>query len=283
MKSSKNKLYFIDGKYYTETNERNMEEPVMSVALNYQLSILGQYSISPTPEIVTTLMTAINRETNEVFLPNIINCQQIEIPSNKITIRPNLGFVSQDQKYSIIMLNDRIDINYNRIPNIDIEMGGFYTLAKNALSAIMRDLNLFANRLAINVQMLLEFEDTDKLRDLGKDLIKGAQYYSDKVFCEWSTRINSQSSIQIADGCEKINVIAEISTAQAIQEQKPAILYHIDINTLPLNTGMRFNYESISPFVESAMPVARQLINDIERLISDERRNDSKRSTGTKR
>ncbi len=238
----------------------------MSVALNYQLSILGQYSISPTPEIVTTLMTAINRETNEVFLPNIINCQQIEIPSNKITIRPNLGFVSQDQKYSIIMLNDRIDINYNRIPNIDIEMGGFYTLAKNALSA-----------------MLLEFEDTDKLRDLGKDLIKGAQYYSDKVFCEWSTRINSQSSIQIADGCEKINVIAEISTAQAIQEQKPAILYHIDINTLPLNTGMRFNYESISPFVESAMPVARQLINDIERLISDERRNDSKRSTGTKR
>ena len=56
----------------------------MSVALNYQLSVFGKFTIAPLPDVITALMNKINTETQEIFLPNIINSQQIEIPSNKI-------------------------------------------------------------------------------------------------------------------------------------------------------------------------------------------------------
>ena len=56
----------------------------MPMALNYQFSIFGNYSIVPTPEIVTQLMARINASTGEAFLPNIINAQQIEVSSNQI-------------------------------------------------------------------------------------------------------------------------------------------------------------------------------------------------------
>lgn len=55
-------------------------------------------------------MNKINTETKEIFLPNIINSQQIEIMSNKITTIASLGFVTQNQRYSIAILNDRIDV-----------------------------------------------------------------------------------------------------------------------------------------------------------------------------
>ena len=86
----------------------------MATVINYQLSMFGKFSISPTPETISTLMPKINERTKQVFLPNLISSQQIEIPSNRVTAISNLGFVTQDQKYNISILNERIDVTYNK-------------------------------------------------------------------------------------------------------------------------------------------------------------------------
>ena len=129
----------------------------MPMALNYQFSIFGNYSIIPTPEIVTQLMARINASTGEAFLPNIINAQQIEVSSNQIKSISNLGFITQNHKYSISLLNNRIDINYNKnndetAPEID----EFFSLATTGLNEIINYFNLSSYRLAANFQLVFE-------------------------------------------------------------------------------------------------------------------------------
>ena len=112
MNALRKSLYHLDGAYYLSSKAK--EDNNMPMALNYQFSIFGNYSIVPTPEIVTQLMARINVSTGEAFLPNIINAQQIEVSSNQIKSISNLGFITQNHKYSISLLNNRIDINYNK-------------------------------------------------------------------------------------------------------------------------------------------------------------------------
>lgn len=239
----------------------------MSIAINYQLSIFGKYSVSPTPEVITKLMTGINEASGEMFLPNIINSQQIELPSNRITAISNLGFVTQNQQYNIVLLNERIDVSYNKILDAEIDMDGYFLMAEKILSVIMGQLNLTSNRLAVNIQMLAEIDCLNKLNTLGKFLIKSIDYYNDKDYCEWSTRTNSNTNININGLDERINVITDISSAQSVKDQKPAILYHIDINTVQQNMSMRFNNSHIKAFVDKVLPISHAIITDVERVI----------------
>lgn len=269
MNNLRNTLYSVNNVYYS-INGKYKEAIIMPVGLNYQLSILGNYSVSLSPEMITTLMTKINQVSTEVFLPNIINSQQIEIPSNRVSTISNLGFVTQDQKYNIAILNDRIDINYNKALDIELGLGEFYAMAESLLKSIMQTCSFSSNRLAANMRMLLELESFDYMQGLGKKILKSPQYYGDKSFCEWSTRVNAQSSIQIRDMDEGINVITDISSAQSAQGEKAAVIYHMDINTLPQNTNMRFDCSSLKPFIDCILPIAGIITNDVERLIFDD-------------
>lgn len=262
-------LLLIDNNYYV-INIEDREASTMSVALNYQLSMFGKYSIIPSPETITALMNKINQETQKVFLPNIINSQQIEIPANRITTIANLGFITQDQQYSITILNERIDINYNKVDDSLISMKDFYDFAIKALYVIIGYSGVVSNRLAMNIQRVCEMESFADLRARGKALLKSATYYDDKELAEWSMRTNSQVDVQIKESQEKLNVITDISSGQDVTGQKAAVLFHVDINTLPQNQNMRFGEDSLEPFVREAASIATNLITDIERLILDE-------------
>lgn len=242
----------------------------MSIVLNYQFSIFGNYSIVPTPEIITGIMSQINAATGETFLPSIINAQQIEVSSNQIKSISNLGFITQNHKFSISLLNNRIDINYNRnndddAPSID----EFFSLATTCLNKIIDYFGLSSYRLAANFQLVSELSNFEILQTLGNKFIATASYYDDKSFCEWSNRVNSQSEIKILGTTESINVITNISSATSVQGE-PAILYYIDINTLPQNQSMRFSSPAITSFSDEIMPTAKKIIEDVERLIRNE-------------
>lgn len=239
----------------------------MSIALNYQLSAFGKFAIVPVPNLITALMEKINAETDETFLPNIINSQQIEISSKKIINVANLGFVSQNQKYSIAILNDRIDVNYNKVDDTDVDMEMFYGFSVNVLSAIMGHCEVLSNRLAINIQRACEFDGFEKLRTCGKKLVVSAAYYDDKELAEWSMRTNSQVTILLDERQEELNVITDISSGQDITGQKAVCLFHIDINTVPQKQSMRFTKDSLSMFVLNTKTIAQKLTSDIERLI----------------
>lgn len=242
----------------------------MTTAINYQLSMFGTYSISPTPETIAELMPKINQNTQQAFLPNLISGQQIEIPANRVTTISNLGFVTQDQMYSISILNDRIDVTYNRVNDVEISMDDFYALALKIFATIFEAPGAISNRLAINIQEVCEMDNFEEMKRKGKDLLKPAAFYEEKALTEWSTRTNSQEIIQINESDENVNFITEISSAQDVTGQKAAILFHVDINTAPQNSSIRFNTGALSQFVKSVTPLAQGIVNDVERLIHGE-------------
>ena len=266
-----NRYFFRVNNNYYILFDNNREDVKMSVTLNYQLSIFGKFTIAPLPDVITALMNKINTETQETFLPNIINSQQIEIPSKKITTVANLGFVTQDQQYSIAILNDRIDINYNKVNDSDVDIEMFYAFSVKALVVIMDYFGIASNRLAINIQRICEFDSFEKLQLCGKNLVASAAYYNDKEFAEWSTRINSKVNINLDEHQEMLNVITDISSGQDITGQKAVCLFHIDINTAPQNQSMRFRKDSLPSFVQNAKDIAIRLIGDVERLIMDDK------------
>ena len=269
--ASINRYFFRVNKNYYILAKNGREDVKMSVALNYQLSVFGKFTIAPRPEIITDLMNKINAETQEIFLPNIINSQQIEISSNRITTIANLGFVTQNQQYSIAILNNRIDINYNKTDDSDVDVETFYAFSVKALVAIIDYFEIVANRLAINIQQVCEFDSFEKMHSCGKKLVASAAYYDDKAFAEWSMRTNSQVSIELDERQEMLNVITDISSGQDVTGQKAACLFHIDINTAPQNQSMRFRKDSLLPFVQNAKAIAIKLIGDVERLIMNDK------------
>ena len=244
----------------------------MLTAINYQLSVFGKFSIAPTPEIIANLMTKLNQETQKTMLPNMITSQQIEIPSNRISTISNLGFITQDQMYNIAILNERIDVTYNRVNEVEISQSAFYKFAIKALSVIIDNSGITANRLAANVQFICEMHDFNSLYAKGKELLKNAEYYNGKNYEEWSLRTNALDSVHINDSNEIINVITDISSAQNTIG-KALIVLHTDINTLPQNTNLRFGKETLEPFVESIMPIVSDIAAGVERLIIHEESN----------
>lgn len=258
----------FQGQYYTELIDT--EDYIMSIALSYQLSIFGKYAITISPETITGLMVRINQETQHTLLPNIISRQQIELPSNKITIVSNLGFVSQDQLYSIAIFNERIDVNYNKINDATENMDTFYGFAIKALAAIIDYSGILSNRLAMNIQQICQMERFDKLNALGKAFVKTAAYYDGKKFSDWYLRTNGIADFSVDNVQERMNVITDISSGQDASGQQAAVLFHVDINTLPQNQDMRFNKQALEPFVQNAKDIASTIITDVERLISNE-------------
>lgn len=261
-------LYFLGNRYYNVFDNIFRRSINMATVLNYQLTIFGTYSIEPSPDTITLLMNAINKATGELFLPNLISGQQVEIPSNRITTISNLGYVTQNQKYNISILNERIDINYHRVDNSDLGISDFYQFAVKALSAIMQECSLKSNRLAANIQVLANAIHEPLIPDLGKKLVASAEYYDDKPFVEWSTRINSISFVQIDNIEEKLNTILSINTAVENPSQRQALLYHLDINTVPQNTTLRFCNTSLAEFTTNVTPIIEKILIDVERLIS---------------
>ena len=260
-------LFKVNNKYFSI--EWNSKESVrMATVINYQLSMFGKFSISPTPETISTLMPKINERTKQVFLPNLISSQQIEIPSNRVTAISNLGFVTQDQKYNISILNERIDVTYTKPSDVDVSMDDFYELAIEAFTALFDNSNAVSNRLALNIQEVCEMESFDKMKSKGKELLKAAAFYEGKPLAEWSMRTNSQENIQLNEADELVNYITEVTSAQDMTGQKAAVLFHIDINTVPKNANIRFDVSALKQFVQTVTPVAQRIANDVERLIS---------------
>ena len=242
----------------------------MSMVLNYQLSVFGSFKITPKPETITELMPKMNLHPDIMLLPNVVTGQQIEIPTNNITITSNLNFVSTKQQYVVSITDERIDVNYNRVNDEEINIEQFYSFAISILTVLLDFTGTKATRLAVNIQYVYNFSSFPLMHDFGKKVIKEVPYYSDKELSEWSIRLNSESEIKIGEYDEMVNVITDVNSAQDITGKKPAVLFHIDINTSPKNSTSRFDSVSLKSFVDNALERASEIYTGVEGLLRDE-------------
>mgnify|MGYP007007934147 CR=1 FL=1 len=239
------------------------------MTLNYQLSIFGKYSIEPTPDIISDLMGRINTKLSAEFIPSALEVPNVDIENKTVSINTNLRFITLDRRFSIVLLNDRIDVNYNKASEEEEDGTKFFHMAEQTLSLIMEYFNLHSNRLAMNIQQVFVPISSTALNSIGKQCLKCSAYYDDKSFDEWSTRVNSQTEFLLNNTAETVNVITIMSNAH-IQGKEKVVMCHVDINTAPQNTDMRFTKDILGDFVNKGMITATNIIEGLEGLISHE-------------
>lgn len=240
----------------------------MMEAVNYQLSAFGNFSAPPTPTNIVALMQEFNKATGVDFLPNIINSQQVELPANRITTISNLGFVTNDQQYNVVVLNERIDVTYTRVQD-EVAIDSFFEIAEKVLSVILKFFNGKANRLATNIEYIVPC-DLSSSKRLCQKFIYSFHSSGDKQIIEWAYRTNLLSTIAIKGREENLNTITSISTA-VNQKMGPVIVCHIDINTMPLLTESRFSADDLESFVDGTLEIAKQIAKDAEVLVSSDK------------
>lgn len=256
-------LYNIKGRYYVIQKRRNK----MSLILNVQLSAFSNYRIEPTANNVTFLMESINKLGIKEFLPNITTGQNIDLIKGKLETISNLGFVTSDKTGQIICQNNRIDCMLNYGEDNQCEINESIDALKQIILLILKEFDILSNRLALNVNILSDVYEGDlKGTKFGRKLVSTLDFYKDKELSEWSTRKNVRYPIKICDKEEILNVITEFSKVTRNPGEENRILCHMDINTIPENTGYRFNYEKMDSFVENIKDIVNDIKTNFEEL-----------------
>lgn len=231
---------------------------------NCQLSIFGNFEILPSPQIITDLMNRLNDTTDEVFMPSIINGQQLDLPTSRVTNLSNLAFISESQRFNIVILNERIDVNYNNTDESKTDIKAVYELACKFHEIVMDYSSLKATRLAMNLDFVKELGPAKEAMLKGKDLIRYPKYYGNKDLVEWNLRMTSQIQIEIENNTDILNVISVLSSAKDITGEKGAVLLHLDINTAPQNQSPRFSKYSLHDFSNHGVSIVREISDDVE-------------------
>lgn len=255
--------YYIKGKYYS-LDWRNRS---MGIILNIQLTAFINYRIEPNANNISNLMNKLNSLKIKEFLPNITTGQTIDLIKGKINTISNLTFVTSDNDAQIICQDERIDciFNFNQDDRCNFESE--LQKLKTILLLIMTEYKIISNRFALNINLLSEsyWEELQNTK-FGQNVVSPLSFYNNKEVKEWSMRENSWHPIVISNEEDTLNVITELSMVTNDQQTEKRILCHMDINTIPGNSGYRFNKDSLNEFVKETSSIAEEIKTNFEGL-----------------
>ena len=240
----------------------------MSNIINLQLSVFCNKHIEPTPEKITVLMKKINSESGLMFLPSIVNGQNIDILSRQITNVSNLAFITANQQFQIICTDNRIDIIFNTNTETALDYDEHLVIAKKLLAMIMKEEAILGNRLAFNTQ-IIGAKNIDNVSVLVSKYGKPLSFYEGKPIEEWLLRYNSRESIDMKSEPELLNVVTNLSIVQNVDTTEKRILCHMDINTLAEQADFRFSSESIALYIAAITPFIDVIKTNFESVEND--------------
>lgn len=226
------------------------------------ISAFSDKHINPTTENILVMLPALKDIIGTDMFPNVFISQNIDMETGNISSQSNLSFASSDEKYKIICM-ERIDIICSTNKAIEC-LDGEIEKCVHALEYLLEKANASASRLAFNVDYVLEQLSVDTI--LSKEFIKVIGFYDGKNIREWSTRTNSYEEISILGNKELVNTITDIEINSNDKGEK-TYHYHIDINTLPGNQGLRFNQSHIHPFLSETSHLYKLINSDIAEII----------------
>lgn len=239
----------------------------MSLMLNVQLSSFCNYRIEPNAKNITSLMEKVNLLGIKEFLPNITTGQNIDLIKGTLETVSNLGFVTSDTTGQIVCQNNRIDCMFNYNAENQCDLNESLDELKSIIVIILNEFEILSNRLAVNINILSDpYEGDLKETNFGRSIVSTLDFYRDKDLKEWSTRENVRYPINICGQEEILNVITELSKVTSNPGDENRILCHMDINTIPENTGYRFNYDKMGCFVEQVKDISGSIKLNFEEL-----------------
>lgn len=238
----------------------------MESILNLQMSLFGSFiNIKPKNDLVIQLLTNL-QDYN--FIPGTVEVAMIDATTKQITSDSRLQLISEDKTINIVFLQDRIDFNYNFIPNTEL-LKDIRSLVNYMGNLVQKVFAAFAstngNRLALNCRCLLEKMNDENLSSFVEKYTHLPSFASINNLSEWNMRLNSPQSMTVrADTNEPCNRIVEFGIMRSLDNSK-SIGLTFDINTLAENMEMRFNYEDLVFFANKNIDFISSALSEVER------------------
>lgn len=239
----------------------------MDKILNFQLSLFGSFkNIKPDNDIAMRLIEKLKEDD---FIPATVDVAYVDTAAKEIKSESRLQMVSQDKSWSIVFLQERIDLNYDyNGSSLYSEFGKIFIYAKSILEKVFEIFsNEKGNRLAVNGKILLNEMVPEKRTIFMKRFSNPPKVYGNKPITEWHLRFNAKSSMGIADDTKEIcNNIIEIGDCIICEKEKKEnrMLLSLDINTLPENRDLRFTYENLLYFTSDVEKWMEKELAEIE-------------------
>lgn len=237
--------------------------------LNLQMSLFGSFiNIKPETDIVINLLTSLKEDK---FIPGSADIASVDLKTGKMNVESRMQMISPDKTWSIVFLPERIDFNYNYqegttvFKNINAILAYGNTLVEKVFRVFSA---ITGNRLALNCKLALENMTPDDMMQFCGRFTKPLNAYNGDSFAEWSVRFNARGKCEVEEGKEEdCNRIAEMMQVenQSETENAKSIILSVDVNTLPSNLALRFKYENLRYFVNSASKFISEVTDEIER------------------
>lgn len=258
-------IYVIHNEYFVIDRSRKD----VSNIINLQVSIFCNKHIEPTPEKITTLMGKINLMSKLNFLPNIVNGQNIDILTKRVTNISNLAFTTANQQFQILCMDNRIDIIFNTNADVALDYKRHIVIAESILKLIMDEEEIIGNRLAFNIQIIGAKSIGDVSAFVSK-YGKPLSFYENRAIEEWVLRYNSREPIDMAGKSETLNVVTNLSIVQNVDTAEKRILCHMDINTLAEQATFRFSSDSVTLYIAAITPIIDAIKTNFESVENDQ-------------
>ena len=239
----------------------------MRFIAQYQMSVFGQFMhISPDVEIMNKLLNTLS--TKLKFLPGTINVVSSDVLFDRGVLKqiPRIQMTDEGGRWRIVILPDRIDVNYDSIDSTDIQpFSEISNIAKNLLLNTLETLKLSCGRIAINFTCLLPSSSKIKINQFYTKIVNPFKFQQGKDIVEWQIVSNSPSTTDLSKNQnEPINLLTNIALFQTNEGERVGII--IDINTSAVNLSERFSNIDVNEFYSYAFNKSEDICNDIMEL-----------------
>ncbi len=236
----------------------------MGMILSMQLSAFSNKRIVPSTDNIAILMPKLKELSGDDLLPSILNTQKIDISTGNIENVPNLSFSTINNKEKIVCTENRIDCTFNFEAEEQTTVLQDFQAAIKILQFIMEIGNVFANRLALNVDFTSDVCNGNTKFE--KQVMHKVPFYQNKEIKEWSSRTNARGTMEI-HGKEELNIITEYNHIAQKEISENRIVCHSDINTIQENKDYRFTFSDIEYFATHAIEIFVSIQSDLENMV----------------
>jgi hypothetical protein len=239
----------------------------MESILNLQMSLFGSFTnIKPKNDLIIQLLTNL-KDYN--FIPGTVEVAVLDAQTKQITSDSRLQLFSEDKTINIVFLQDRIDFNYNLLPDA-LPIKDIRSLVDSIGKYVQKVFSVFpsttGNRLAINCRCLLDNMNEIELKSFIEKYNKIPSFLSIDNLSEWNMRLNNPEYLLVnVDNKEICNRIIEIGIMNSVLDDSKAIGLTFDVNTVADNTEMRFTYKDLLFFANENIAFVCSALSEIER------------------
>ncbi len=234
--------------------------------IHYQFGFYGPGThLDASPERIAQILTSLK---DEGYIPTTITEVQL---SPSLKTRAQLHFITPDEEWRLAFESKRVLLKWQSLPKKEMcEVDKFCKTVCTVFAKLLEVVPIVGNRLAFVEKGLFPEYSDEELARIRLRVLGDLPFYKQNLPIRWDTRRVGRIQRSFGGKTESLNVLTDINRVQGEFNDGDGgtrpfdrIEVELDVNTVQDNMAARFSQSDIEPFLEEAVLLQGQLIEEI--------------------